>query len=190
MALSNNALCTLAYFKSYAEENSDKKDTLLELYIEAASQKIRDYINYDPISASHVERYDGTGNQKLYLNTRPITVLTYVEVWSGDTGDSVLINEYPIIYEDMNYLFGNGYVFPKGTLNIKVSYTAGYTQNDLPAIFIITCLRIAGLMEKEGGEKGSLGISSVSYDAGSRGYIEIGYQKYLDELSEYVRMSG
>ncbi|MHA1661873.1 MAG: hypothetical protein ACTSWQ_00935 [Candidatus Thorarchaeota archaeon] len=174
MSLAINSLCSIPEFRSFVSLKDDRQDVELESYIEGASDSIRQYVGFDPVSATYTEeKLSGDGTDYLMLKHRPITAVTEIQV-----------EDEAIDITDLKYSGSALYLpgaFPLGFANIKVSYTAGYS--DLPALFKTTALRISAFLYKE--RDGRIGISSVSDDGGSRTVYEKTVLNYLEELHPY-----
>ena len=184
MALQSNALCTADQVKDYAGIEDTHKNDAVELYINAASDLIDEYLGYSPVSDTYSDEvYDGNGTKFLTTRSRPISSLTSVEC----EGDTVDITDF---VNRSWYIDGYDYVFIRGNSNYTVSYVAGYSADDMPAAITLACVKIAALMIKEDGRTGSLGTSSISHGDGSRTFLEPGYDSILDTLSTYRRLDG
>ena len=182
MALNSNALCTVAQVKDYAGLTDTHKDESVELYVNAASNLIDEYLGYSPLSDTYAdEYYDGNGTHFLTTKARPITSLTSVEC----DGDTVDIDDF--VTRDW-YIDGVDYVFIRGRSNYTVSYVAGHATT--PSSIELACVKIAALMLKEDGRTGSLGTSSVSHGDGSRTFLETSYDSVFESISTYRRLDG
>ena len=184
MALRSNALCTVNQVKDYADIKDEHKNDALELYINAASYMIDEYLGYDPETQTYTEEvYDGNGTKFLTLKARPITTLSAVV----EDGDTVTITDF--VKRDW-YIDGDDYVFVKGNSNYKITYVAGYASTAMPPSITLTCVKIASVMCKEDGRTGSLGTSSISHGDGSRSFLEQTYDSILESLSSFRRLDG
>jgi hypothetical protein len=181
MALRSSALCTVDQVKDYSGIADEHKNDLIELYINAASDLIDEYLGYSPASATFTnEVHSGNGTHFLTLKARPITVLTQVT----EDGDTVDISDFVI---RTFYIDGYDYIFVRGNSNYKVTYTAGYTAATMPRIITLTCVKLASLMIKEDGRTGSLGTTSISHGDGSRTFMDGGYNRVLEAVYPYCR---
>lgn len=179
MALKSSALCTLTQLRDYADIQDSHKDDMLELYINAASDMIDEYLGYDPKTQTYTaEVYDGKGTPYLTLKARPITTLTTVL----EDGDTVDIDDFVI--RDW-YIDGDDYRFIRGHSNYKVTYVAGYSDDDMPADITVTCIKIASLMDLEAGRTGMLSESGESLNNAQQAYEDI-----LNTLHIYRRLDG
>ena len=184
MSLKSNALCTVAQVKSYAGIEDTHKDDSIELYIDAASAMIDEYLGYDPETQTYTDQYyDGNGTKFLTTRARPITSLTTVL----EDGDTVTITDF--VTRDW-YIDGDDYIFVRGNSNYKITYVAGYAAADMPSAITLACVKIAVVMTKEDGRTGSLGTSSISHGDGSRTFMESTYESILETISTYRRLDG
>ena len=184
MALRSNALCTVDQVKSYAGIEDNHKNESIELYINAASYMIDEYLGYDPETQTYTDQYyDGNGTKFLTLKARPITTLTTVL----EDGDTVTITDF--VKRDW-YIDGDDYVFVRGNSNYKITYIAGYASTAMPPSITLACVKIAAVMLKEDGRTGSLGTSSISHGDGSRTFLEQTYDSIFESISPYRRVDG
>jgi hypothetical protein len=85
------------------------------------------------LSAERTEKYDGDGSTRLLLRNFPVTEVDSVTVADGEDHvldvDAFLIDEETgILYFDPHTdLDLDFYEFPKGTQNVTVKYTGGFT---------------------------------------------------------------
>jgi hypothetical protein len=145
--------------------------------------------NFDGVQ-SITEYYSGTGNNVLMLNRRPIVSITEIRYVIGGYSMPILnlsmietIAAEGIIKAKSN--FDEAYflpVFAKGSKNIKVVYTYGWSDYPVDikeAIIMLTstkCLTFVGA--RTGG--GALGVQGFSRNYGARG-------KYTDEIQQIDR---
>ena len=159
------ALTTLADLKTYLGITDTSEDDLLNLLIADADAAILGYLDRAIEQASLTEYYSGDGTTNLLLQQRPVTTITSVHVdaagyagqgsgafdstteWTAGTdfyAQSVVENEsntgniiaikgpgtFTADHQPMTW--GE---WPRGTGNIKVVYTAGYSTvpSDLAA---------------------------------------------------------
>lgn len=80
MALSTNALCTLADLKSNMRITVSTYDTLLEAVIERISADIQRYLGRTLLETAYTEYYAGTGRQWLCVDNYPIVSITSIKV--------------------------------------------------------------------------------------------------------------
>jgi len=184
MSLRSNALCTIDQVKDYAGVKDDHKNDSLELYVNAASAMVDEYLGYDPMTQTYTEEvYDGNGTKCLITKARPITAITTL-LCDGDTVD---IDDF---VNRTWYIDGDDYVFVRGNSNYKLTYTAGYSSSTMPVSITLACIKIAAMMTKEDGRTGSLGTSSISHGDGSRTFVESTYDSILSSIYEYKRLYG
>ena len=184
MSLRSNALCTVDHVKSFLGVEDDRKNESIELYVNAASDIIEEYLGYDANTQTYTEQvYDGNGTRLLITRARPITAITTL-LCEGDTVDTddFINREW--------YIDGDDYVFVTGNSNYKLTYTAGYSSSTMPAAIKLACVKLAAVMAKEDGRTGSLGTSSISHGDGSRTFFETTYDTILNTIYSYKRLYG
>jgi hypothetical protein len=197
MSLSSRALCTLEELKQFLGISDVDKDMLLEKLVESSSNIIENYVGYDPHYRTYTDRiYTGEGTTRMWLKDVPVITLTAVKL----EGTAISAEELAKIILHDNYLEGQYYVFVRTwDDNYKLTYTAGYNPDDADpdraadskstlALFAWVAMRIAGLMYKETGPQGILGVSSQSFDISARSFYDTQLTNYLHELDNYMRL--
>ena len=142
MALNSNALVTLNTTKEFVGVplSETSMDTLLENFINAASERCERYTNRKFTDTLYTEYRDGSRTIELLLHQWPVTSITELNPdpdrkWLAATAlDSSVIQ----IFQDQN-LEGigvrrtDGAIFPRGPGIIKIQYNAGYTAFAAPS---------------------------------------------------------
>jgi hypothetical protein len=196
MSLSSRSLCTLEELKQYLGISDVDKDMLLEKLVESASNIIINYVGYDPHKRTYTDKlYSGDGTNRLYLRDVPVVSVSVIkqEDVAMSAGDLANIKVHDTYLEGRSYIWVHSY-----DDNYKLTYIAGYDiDNANPdvaadakstlALFAWVNMRIAGLMYKESGPQGILGISSQSFDISARSFYDTQLTNYLAELDNYVR---
>jgi hypothetical protein len=141
MALNTNALTDLATAKDHLDINAADLtlDPRIERWINAASQQIEDFTQRKLINQSHTEYQSGTRGSELVLEQWPAqkpSALYIDSDWSFAAESLVDANDYEVV--DGSILILKSGNFPKGRRNVKIEYTAGYT--DLPSSIEYACL--------------------------------------------------
>lgn len=124
MPLSNNALTTLAAVKSYLKLQGTTDDALLEDLINASSSAIENFCKRKFKEQAYVEEeFDGTGKNFVLLDQFPVKSIESISI------DNSLVDpaEYKVKKKNGVLLRTSG-VWPKGEINITVSYTAGFAE--------------------------------------------------------------
>lgn len=140
MALNANALTTLAKAKSHLKILDGSQDTVLETLINAASSIIEQYVDRKLQTQTHTEYQDGRRQNRILLKQYPVTAVSQVRVdqTSDFTDATTQLASTDFYIEDENLIVlspnGSRGIFPNGTRNIKVIYTAGVhdQQNMVP----------------------------------------------------------
>jgi hypothetical protein len=168
---------------SGAHDNSD----LLQQYVDAAENIVNAYLGYSPTLRDYDQLFDGSGTPGLQLRARPVQNITGAEI-AGRSVQTDFLVAGEFIY------FTGGKIFPTGKNNIRIAYTAGWgtaSGDDeangecLPKLIVMTVLRIAALLQSEGGA--NIGVTSKSFgDSGARSFVNFtNFDKYLVQISPY-----
>lgn len=125
------SLCTLAQLKIYMSITVDTYDSLLQVLIDAASNRIDKLCDRHLLENDYEEYIDGNNLTKINLKEYPINSITAVNVFDHevditDTDIFKIYSEQGIIY----YLSK----FSEGNRNIKVEYNAGYYGYEEPSL--------------------------------------------------------
>lgn len=178
MALTTEALVTLAQLKSFLGTSGTHNDTRLELSIDAASKQIIKHIGYDPATQSYTdEKHWGDGSTRVYTKARPITAITALSVDDASFTVDDLINME-------SYIDTDGFKIPRES-EVLVSYTAGYSV--IPHDIQMACLQIAGWYEIQQDATGLNGLGSRSHADSSRTARDAFIDEVLMGLDEYRR---
>jgi hypothetical protein len=176
--------------RGYIGIEDDHKDDLLEDLVEEASQRIIEYLGYDPHSQTYTdEKYDGDGSHELVTYARPVTSVVAVKLWDGSAYTAIDSSDLAQMQVRNWYIDGVDYCFGTGRSNYAVTYVAGYGDTEIAKRFRVACMKIAAMLEKESGKKGILGMQSQSFGDGSRSAYEDVIAKALDDLTPYRRLS-
>lgn len=133
MPLKSNALTTLSAVKSYLKITSDTDNSLLEDLINASSNAIEKYCNRQFKEQLYTdEEYDGNGLSGLYLRQYPVKEITSVTV----EDELLLTTDYKFKKEN-GKLIRKNFIWPKGEINILVTYTAGFSE--IPSDLELAC---------------------------------------------------
>lgn len=147
MALSPNAFLTVQDVKDYLKIEHNFEDTLIENLINRATDFLEKKVLFRGIKArSYTETYDGEGTAELFLNNYPVTSVTNVSI------DGTVLNSTDYeVSKDTGIIRFYG-LFPEGSSNVTVTYTAGY--DPVPDVYISDCLDVvANLYENRSGNR-------------------------------------
>jgi uncharacterized phiE125 gp8 family phage protein len=129
-------LITLSDLKTYLEITDTTFDTILNDLIEAVSEEFETYTSRKFIQATYTDEYfDGDGTRILWLPNWPIISVT--SVVENDVTLTEGNEEDYIVYKEEGYLWRVGTVWAEGVKNIKITYTAGYLQSDIPKDLVL-----------------------------------------------------
>lgn len=141
-----------------------------------------------------VEYRSGNGGNILRLNRRPITSLVSVEyVTAPDSFVEIGLTNFILLADEgeikarasESVLSSSSVFFPKGEKNIKVTFTAGFTDAALPgivkeAIMALTAEKTLAFLAGRGGG-GDISVQGYSKSYGKQG-------KYTNIRSELARI--
>jgi hypothetical protein len=165
----------LALYSGIKSADSNRL-ALMEIYIGAAEQAVRDYLGFDPQNQDYVHMLDGDGSRSLQLRAWPVESIASI-VRQGESIDPAGVN---IDREFLRYL--DGTTWPNAPLSVVVTYTAGWSSSEMPAAIKLAVLQIAALKYTE--EGGNLAVTSKSFgDAGTRTFQNsTNLEKFLEKL--------
>jgi hypothetical protein len=146
MALNANALTSLNTAKNFlkiplAETGTD---SMIEIFINSASEDCERYCDRKFKQASYVETHLGKGGNLLILNQWPIISITELRIDTAadfTSSDSLIDSDDYMVGDSYNTLYlKNGKVFPntRGFISIRVSYDAGFSP--VPSSLEHACL--------------------------------------------------
>lgn len=131
MAVDPFALVTLDEAKTHLDiELSDtSQDSIVERFVNEASSAVEKYLDRQVITRSYTEVRDGRNQNRLILRQWPAQKPT--EIKFSPTGDftsatALGIDQYDVDEYQVEVVLYCGQ-FPKGTRNIQIVYSAGYS---------------------------------------------------------------
>jgi hypothetical protein len=181
------ALVTLQLVKEHLEIPlaNTSQDTRLNLLIGVVSEHVEDYCQRTFAETTYSKQYDGTSQSDLVLDEYPVTSVTSLYIDNGrDFDSSALVDadEYELI--EPNALRLHHGRFPRGSLNVKVDYVAGYAT--IPnAIQYATLLIIEQLFRSN--EDRRVGRNSVSKNGETVSYIHGWPEEAINLLKSFKR---
>jgi hypothetical protein len=111
-----------------------EEEPYVETLIESATARIESYCGRPFVTRAFEEEYNGTGSPLLVLHQAPVASDPMVEI------DGAAVTGFKVQQKTGHMYLGSGTghhhhgVWPKGFLNIKVTYRAGYgTRAQVPA---------------------------------------------------------
>jgi hypothetical protein len=191
------ALVTLNEVQEALQISAGPDDARLNGYINRATDMIEQYCQRRFLSTAYTnELYSGDNTYYLYTRNWPITALSALSWGSGSVGsrsfEAVDTSNYAIetqgakdrgaIYSEVG--------FPNGSDNIRISYTAGYTQANIPGYIKEACLELVSYLygrskATPGMKSETLGRYSYTVESptqGKDGLIErLGLDAILDQ---------
>lgn len=145
-------------------------------------------------ATEYVEYHSGNGGVVLALNRKPIVAVSSLEIVEVETepeyfidlGSVEVLYEYGILRarSDLERVVVQPAVFPRGELNIKVTFTAGYASDALPGDVAeaILCLWAEKALGHIAGQTGGGSLNTQGYNRsfGARG-------KYTEHRNDLAR---
>jgi len=149
MAVWTYALCALADLESYLNLSATTPpNTFLEKFVDRASQQIESFCRRKMRKRTYAdERYDGDGmSPVLIMREYPIVSVTslYDDTGRDFEASSLVDSDDYEIGADAGTVTRTDSAFAKGTANIKITYEAGYEDDD-PRLYDLTmaCVMLA-----------------------------------------------
>jgi uncharacterized phiE125 gp8 family phage protein len=162
MALQANALITLNQAKDYLSISlaDTSQDSWVETLINSASDRIERHCLRSFKSASRQTVFDGNGNNEVVLPHWPVTAIADVRVDSERVfGTDTKLETVDFGIVDSMVLRLHATLFPSGSQNVQVNYTAGYTA--VPGDLQFACLFLVEWLYRMKNDR-RLGRGSVS----------------------------
>lgn len=177
------ALIALAELKAFIHMEEDFDDVVLNALIEQVEAEVATYLGQDLEEVSDdIEYYDGDRSNTIILDNGLITDTPTVELdEDGDYSYSrTLTHEEDFIYYDTGIiqLLGYGSYFPKRQKYIKVTYTHGYTDVNLPSD-----LKLALMKRMSNTYAQSMHIMEIEGSPPYKIFSETGINKVLDRYA-------
>lgn len=173
-------IVTLEEFNTYTNNFSNITDEVnqKQTMINAAEEIVFSYLGYNPLLQERTEKVSGLGMDFVVLSARPVVDI-----------DSVWINGKEIVEPSVD--FGDDSVitrtdgdFPAGWKNIKVTYTAGWSAEDVPSSIKMAIMEIAALKLQEA--SGNIGLTGRSLGDNTRTFVNYSnYKKHLQNIDQY-----
>jgi hypothetical protein len=134
--VNDNALVDYPTAKSYLGLSNDTWQTVVEDLINSLSTHLEGLLNrVIKQKVGIVEYQDGSGKGYLVLRNTPVTGIQ--EIVYTEDGEVLASDKYSF-YDDGMVVLKYNAVFPKGSRNLKITYTAGYATipSDLKRVFL------------------------------------------------------
>jgi len=116
-------------------------DAMLTRLITACSGFVQNYLSRNIVPAVHSEKYNGTGQDVLWLTNRPIINVTAVSI----NGTSIIAAPDTLssgfVFDDTR-VYLRGWIFSRGHQNISIDYVSGFQS--------VTTQNIAAILSTEG----------------------------------------
>lgn len=190
MALNANALTSLAFAKSYLKipVAETSQDTIVEFWINAASDEIESSTNRKLKAQALTEYQHGRRNNICVLKEWPINAITSLAI--DETAQftdpaTVLTSTEYVIGDDLNSVVLINRTFPNGFNNIKVVYNAGYST--VPKDLENACLWLISYYHKMR-DSGDIGRTSKGKGDESITILQEAPKMVTDAILRHKRM--
>jgi len=190
MSLKANALTTLAQAKSHLSisPSDSLQDARIEMFINAASEKIERYTNRLLVSQGTIEELQhGRRENILLLKHWPIIAVSEISIdyTAAHTAPAnVLVATDYTISDDLNSVLLINSTFPVGFNNVKISYTAGYVT--IPSDLELACLWLVEWYYLSR-TRGDMGRTTISKGGESVGVLDSMPPMIAEMLEFYKR---
>jgi len=167
--------------QNFTNKIVDSTDTetlaLFTQYCEAAENKIKSFLGYNPEYSEVLIKARGNGGELFNLKTKAFVSFESFVIGNKATDPQVLeLSETPQYCR-----FVDGSVFDK-TTRYAITINQGFLT--IPAEIKTCALQIATLYMESGG--GNLAVSSTSYaDTGTRTFNNYKAERFLEEIKDY-----
>lgn len=156
-------------------EDSERAGECKRMFLSAAEQIVKDYLGYDPTLSERTDELEGSLVRGIWLPAVNVREIICVEA----DGHELPPDEYRLSGDRLTTNRNSQSPFMQGYFT--VTYTAGWADDEMPALIILSVLRIATLMLTEG--NGNIGLTGKSFADNSRTFINYSnYRKYLQPL--------
>lgn len=156
-------IITLAEYKAFDDSPSPlANDTQVEAAIDAATAWIENYtgrvfeIADNPSPVEEVDELTGTGTSRIYTRQAPVTAVTSIHYWDGDSWEEMESTQYDFTFDEGTNIvrFTDGTTFHQASNNIgfrnwKITYEYGYTAS-LPNDLKFACYLLTRYLITEG----------------------------------------
>lgn len=152
----------LESYKQYLKITSTTYDEDLEVFINSAELRVKNYLNSNIVSTQYMELLDGNNSSHLILSYIPIISIDKIEAYEDKVWKELVSNVDYYRKEIIdNELFLDGYYFVEGTKNYRITYTAGYEE--IPYDIILACKELVKLYFDDSPlGNNRLGLSNIS----------------------------
>lgn len=136
---------TIENVREYLRIKGTTDDAMIARLIKGASKLMTTYMNRDISAKDYTEVFDGKGSNYHVFGNYPVNNISFV--YAGDISMMPAQNNNSSGYvHDHEKVVLNGGIFPRGMLNCKVVYNAGYTT--IPDDLEQACIELVGFKYK------------------------------------------
>lgn len=176
-----------AAVRAYVGATSTNDDTELQTLCDAAANGIETWLNRIIQTTSYTTVTDGNGKTQMLWPDYPVTAVFGVTI-AGVAANAIAS---PTDFTSQGYRFDQhrivlqgGLLFTKGTLNVSLTYTAGYAT--IPPELLQAAVETVALKYKQ---RQTIGISSKSLAGESISFVQSDFPKSaLGIMANYKRV--
>lgn len=188
MSLNANALTTVARVKIHLRMKPDEtiNDALLELYVNAASERIAAWCNRVFISTTYTELHSGRRTNYLMPEQYPVTAISELRIDNSRdwTNANNLIDASKYMASDFGQMVQYDGIFPTGFNNVRIIYTAGYAV--IPADLEFGCIWLTEWYYRHA-QRADMGKTTMGKGDESIGILSKTPEMILETLIDYKR---
>jgi len=129
------SIISLTLFKLFNKIATDDVtlDEYLSQLLEQAEDSAESYCNRKFLVSDYVEYYSGDNTNTLLLDNFPIQNVSKIERYDGENWTELVEGEdYTRLIIDKDKIILDGGIFEKGSYNYRVTYQAGYKEEEMP----------------------------------------------------------
>lgn len=170
-------LTTLDRVKTYLGLTTNHDDPFLQRMLSASSDFIVEYLSRPIKQATYTEKYDGKGMPVLFLRYRPVISIASLSI----AGSTIGSGSYSF---DDNRVALTSDVFPRGTMNISITYDAGYAT--VPPNVENVCIEMTAYMYREAPRLASVSKGLAGETVSFYNALPEPLKIYLEQIKDVV----
>ncbi len=141
-------LANVEQVKNYLGITNVSDDALLTRLTKAASGFIQTWLNRDLGQSTYTETRNGTGGDTMLFVNYPVTDVAAVTINGASIPPSPSAMQRGFVHDD-NALYLRNATFERGRLNVSLTYTAGYPEDEVPAELTQACIELVANRYRE-----------------------------------------
>ena len=173
-------IVSIESFNAYSGNYEDSNEAVFckKTFLRSSEEIVKDYLGFDPQLKEYTEELAGNLRRGLWLGSRNVLEVTSVYL----NGHELPLDEYRLKGDKLFSTAKSQGPFTHGFFT--VTYTAGWSDENMPSVIVLSILRLATLMLTEG--NGNIGLTGKSFTDNSRTFVNYSnYRKYLQPLDGF-----